>query len=415
MVTFKHTQLKNGMDIVAEINPDAQSVAIGFMVKTGSRDETDDVSGVSHFLEHMMFKGTSRRSSADVNREFDAMGARNNAFTSNEVTCYWAHILPEFLPAALDLLADMMRPALHSDDFDMEKKVILEEIALYLDRPGHVLYEAIMKDHFGRHPMAYSILGTKESITALTRDQMKTYFDARYGPGNMVLAVAGKMDFDELLRLSEEKCGHWKHLDVQRQYPAAEIKGGRRHIADPKLKRHYAALMCPGPSAQHDGRYAAQVLADAVGDHEGSRFYWALVEPGLADEADFSFYPHDQVGSFFAYASCDPARSGQVADILQSELKKIILHGLTDQEISRSKNKIATAAVLQGELPLGRMRNICSRWIYNKEYKTLEEDLQLLESVDAAAIKKVIQEYPFDPITTTTLGAGPSDGRVATA
>ena len=404
MVTFKHTQLTNGMDIVAEMNPEAQSVAIGFMVKTGARDESGEVFGVSHFLEHMMFKGTARRSSADVNREFDAMGARNNAFTSNEVTCYWAHILPEFLPAALDLLADMMRPALRGEDFNMEKKVILEEIALYLDRPGHVLYEAVMEDHFRHHPLAHSVLGTKQSITALTRDQMQTYFDARYGPGNMVLAVAGKMDFDELVRLSEQKCGGWKHLDVQRQYPKAEFKGGLRHIVDSKLKRHYVAMICPGPSAQHDGRYAAQVLADVIGDHDGSRFYWALVEPGLADEADFSFYPHDGTGSFFAYASCDPARAPQVAEILGGELQKIAQHGLTDQEISRSKNKIATAAVLQGELPLGRMRNICSRWIYNQEYKTLEEDLQLLEGVNGGAIKKVIQEFPFHPITTTTLG-----------
>ncbi|MDA8376710.1 MAG: pitrilysin family protein [Planctomycetia bacterium] len=404
MVTFKHKQLKNGLDIVAELNSEAQSVAIGFMVKTGARDESSEVYGVSHFLEHMMFKGTSRRSSADVNREFDAMGARNNAFTSNEVTCYWAHILPEFLPAALDLLSDMMRPALRGEDFDMEKKVILEEIALYLDRPGHVLYEAIMQDHFRRHPLAHSVLGTRESITALTRDQMQTYFDARYGPGNMVLAVAGKIDFDELWRLAEQTCGQWKHLDVRRQYPAADITGGVRHICDPRLKRHYVAMICPGPSAQHEGRYAAQVLSDVIGDHDGSRFYWALVEPGLADEADYSFYPHDGAGSFFAYASCDPARSQQVTEILSGELQKIVLHGLTDQEISRSKNKIATAAVLQGELPLGRMRNICSRWIYNQEYKTLEEDLQLLEAVNGAAIRKVIQEFPFNPVTTTTLG-----------
>ncbi len=329
MVTFKHKQLKNGLDIVAELNSEAQSVASGFMVKTGARDESSEVYGVSHFLEHMMFKGTSRRSSADVNREFDAMGARNNAFTSNEVTCYWAHILPEFLPAALDLLSDMMRPALRGEDFDMEKKVILEEIALYLDRPGHVLYEAIMQDHFRRHPLAHSVLGTRESITALTRDQMQTYFDARYGPGNMVLAVAGKIDFDELWRLAEQTCGQWKHLDVRRQYPAADITGGVRHICDPRLKRHYVAMICPGPSAQHEGRYAAQVLSDVIGDHDGSRFYWALVEPGLADEADYSFYPHDGAGSFFAYASCDPARSQQVTEILSGELQKIVLHGLS--------------------------------------------------------------------------------------
>ena len=263
-----------------------------------------------------------------------------------------------------------------------------------------------MEDHFRHHPLAHSVLGTKQSITALTRDQMQTYFDARYGPGNMVLAVAGKMDFDELVRLSEQKCGGWKHLDVQRQYPKAEFKGGLRHIVDSKLKRHYVAMICPGPSAQHDGRYAAQVLSDVIGDHDGSRLYWALVEPGLADEADFSFYPHDGAGSFFAYASCDPERSGQVAEILRGELLKVSRLGLTDAEIGRSKNKIATSTVLQGELPLGRMRSICSRWIYNQDYKTLEDDLRLLQAVDAHEIQKVIKEFPFAPLTTTTLGPG---------
>src|SRR6185369_4937631 len=209
-------QLKNGLDVIAEVNDSAHSAAIGFMVKTGSRDEDAPVAGVSHFLEHMMFKGTAKRDSAQVNREFDEMGAKNNAFTSNEVTCYWAQVLPEFSDRVLELLSDMMRPSLRNDDFDMEKKVIIEEISLYLDRPSHVLFEAIMADHFGKHPMANSVLGTKESIGALAREAMKHYFDARYGPGNMVLAAAGKIDFDAFVQSAEHYCGSWKHLDVHR-------------------------------------------------------------------------------------------------------------------------------------------------------------------------------------------------------
>src|ERR1051325_8430654 len=184
MLQFKQAQLKNGLDIIAEVNDSAHSAALGFMVKTGSRDESADVSGVSHFLEHMMFKGTAKRNSQQVNEEFDRMGAKNNAFTSNEVTCYWAQVLPEFTDRSLELLSDMMRPALRTEDFDMEKKVILEEIALYLDRPSHVLFEAIMADHFEKHPMANSVLGTKDSISALAQPSMRKYFDARYGPGN---------------------------------------------------------------------------------------------------------------------------------------------------------------------------------------------------------------------------------------
>jgi predicted Zn-dependent peptidase len=404
MLTFKHTQLPNGLDVIAEVNPDAQSTAMGFMVRTGARDETPELAGVSHFLEHMMFKGTARRSAAEVNREFDEMGARNNAFTSNEVTCYWAHILPEFTPRALDLLSDMMRPALREADFTMEKKVILEEIALYLDRPGHVLYEAVMEDHFRKHPLAHSVLGSKESIGALKRDQMKQYFDSHYGPGNMVLAAAGKLDFQRLVQLATEACGRWEHLNVKRLYPEAKPGGSRRQITDPKLKRHYIALMCPGPSAQDTRRYAAQVLADTVGDHDGSRLYWALVEPGLADEADFSFYPHDGAGSYFAYASCDPERKDQVQEILVRELAKVASEGPAREEIDKSRNKIATATVLNGELPLGRMRSICARWIYTGDYQTLEQDLAELQAVDVKHTQELLGEFPFGPMTITTLG-----------
>jgi predicted Zn-dependent peptidase len=406
MLSFKHAQLENGLDVVAEINDDAQSVAMGYMVKTGSRDESGDVAGVSHFLEHMMFKGTDRRTAAQVNHEFDAMGAKNNAFTSNEVTCYWANVLPEFTSRTLDLLSDMMRPALRVEDFDMEKKVIIEEISLYLDRPSHVLFEAVMQDHFQHHPMAYSVLGSKESITKLSRDQMKSYFDNRYGPGNMVLAVAGKVDFDQLLADVSKATAKWTRVNVARNYSTPILTSKRRHIQDAKLKRHYVAMLCAGPSAQDETRYAAQVLSDVIGDHEGSRLYWALVEPGLADEADFAFYPHDHIGSFMVYGSCDPQRAQQVEASLLAELEKVVKDGLTDEEVTRSKNKIESATVLQGESPLGRMRNLCGRWTYNREYRSLEEDLAKLESITRTSLIDVVQQYRFSPMTVTSLGPG---------
>lgn len=406
MLTFRQAQLSNGLDVVAEVNPNAHSAAMGFMVKTGSRDEGKEVAGVSHFLEHMMFKGTASRNSQQVNEEFDAMGAKNNAFTSNEVTCYWAQVLPEFSGRALGLLSDMMRPSLRTEDFDMEKKVILEEISLYLDRPAHVLFEAVMADHFEQHPMANSVLGSRDSVGALSRDQMKSYFDARYGPGNMVLAASGKIDFDEFVRDAERHCGPWSPVHVQRHYSNPLLHPKRRHLRDPKLKRHYIAGLCPGPSAQDDARYAAMVLSDVLGDHEGSRLFWALVEPGLADEADFSFYPHDQTGSFLVYASCDPERAQQVEEILLAELQKVVTEGLTEEEVARSKTKIESATVLQGESTLGRMRGLASRWTYNREYRSLEEDLAKLESITRNDLLEVAAATRFSPMTITTLGPG---------
>src|SRR5438046_8250543 len=200
---FHHHQLANGLDIVAEENPDSYSFAAGLFVKTGSRDESPGVNGVSHFLEHMMFKGSSKYTWEDVNRIFGEIGARYNAFTSQEMTAYYANVLPEFTERAIEHLSHLLRPAIRVEDFTNEKKVILEEIAMYLDDPGHRLYERLMEAHFANHPLSLSVLGSAESIQKLKRDQMAEYFRRRYGPGNTVLSVTGKLDFDQVTTLAE--------------------------------------------------------------------------------------------------------------------------------------------------------------------------------------------------------------------
>src|SRR3712207_1496853 len=180
----RHT-LANGLEIVGEHNPAAKSMALGFFTRTCARDETPEVSGVSHFLEHMMFKGSERRSAKDVNREFDEIGARNNAFTSEENTVYYGAVLPEFQDRLLDLLADILRPSLRQEDFQTEKKVILEEIAMYRDRPRFVAFDLARETYHHGHPLGNSVLGSTESISALTRDQMQEYFERRYASNNV--------------------------------------------------------------------------------------------------------------------------------------------------------------------------------------------------------------------------------------
>src|SRR4249920_1103556 len=175
MIQFHHTRLSNGLQVLGETNTSARSAALGFFVRTGARDESPDVAGVSHFLEHMVFKGTPRRTSLDVNREFDAIGANHNAYTSEENTVFYAAFLPEYLPQAVDILADILRPSLRTDDFDMEKNVIIEEIGMYEDQPMWSTYDHAKKVYFSDHPLGNSILGTPESIRALSRDQMHAY------------------------------------------------------------------------------------------------------------------------------------------------------------------------------------------------------------------------------------------------
>src|SRR5437764_939577 len=190
-MTFHQHMLANGLTILGETNPAALSVAVAFWVKTGSRDEIADISGVSHFLEHMVFKGTERRDALTVNKDFSRIGADNNAWTSEENTVFHAVVLPEFLPQVVDVLADILRPSLRNEDFDTEKKVILDEIVRYEVQPGWAAYEQARKNFYNGHPLGNSVLGSTASITALKRDQMAEYFNRRYVAPNIVPIADG--------------------------------------------------------------------------------------------------------------------------------------------------------------------------------------------------------------------------------
>ena len=227
-MTFHQHTLPNGLTILGETNPAALSVAVAFWVKTGSRDETSDVSGVSHFLEHMVFKGTPRRDAFAVNRDFSRIGADNNAWTSEENTVFHAVVLPEFLPEVVDVLADILRPSLRGEDFDTEKKVILDEIVRYEVQPGWAVYDHARKNFYAGHPLGNSVLGTTESITALTRDQMADYFGRRYVAPNIVAVAAGNFDWPKFVALVEKACGHWPTGEPPRGPQRTETAGPGR-------------------------------------------------------------------------------------------------------------------------------------------------------------------------------------------
>ncbi len=411
-ISFKHAQLTNGLTVVAETDSEAHTAAVGFFVKTGARDETTELMGVSHFLEHMMFKGTARRTADDVNREFDELGADYNAFTSHEQTVYYAHVLPEFLSRATDLLGDMLRPSLRRKDFDMEKKVILEEIGMYDDRPEWRLQDALLEDFFGAHPLGHRVLGTTQTVGALTAGQMREYFEARYSPDNIVVAAAGRLDFVALRDQIEQLCGGWSATDAARDTSVVACGAGGRTVVDAKQSRHYVGLLCPGPSAQDPRRYAARVLADVLGDHEGSRLYWELVDPGLAEEADFSFMPQDGCGAFMGYASCDPARATVVEDALVGVLDGVAARrDLRLDELERAVNKLATSATLQGERPAGRMHGLGTQWTYQGAYTPLDEELERLRAVTVDDVASLLRDFPLSPRRVLRMGPDLAAGR----
>src|SRR5271155_3259098 len=259
---FHRQVLPNGLQIIGETNPANRSVALGFFVRTGSRDETPEVCGVTHFLEHMVFKGTPRRTAFDVNRDFDRIGADYNAFTSEENTVFHAAVLPEYLPQAVDILADILRPSLRDEDFDTEKKVIIEEIGMYDDQPTWSAYDHAKRIYFADHPLGNSILGTKESITALRRTQMHEYFERRYVSSNITVVAAGHFDWSRLVGLVEEKCAAWQAGPVGRE-SIRETTGSCRLEVIPRKKvtQEHVLLNAAGPPPRSPLRYPAETLA----------------------------------------------------------------------------------------------------------------------------------------------------------
>ena len=404
-VEFRQATLDNGLTVIAETDPAAHTAAVGFFVRTGARDEPRELMGVSHFLEHMMFKGTARRTAFEVNRDFDRIGASYNASTSHEVTMYYAHVLPEYLSEAIDLLSDMLRPALRVDDFQTEKQVILEEIGMYADRPFWQVYEQALERFYGDHPLSFRVLGTQESITALTRDQMYDYFVRRYGPDNMVVSLAGRIDFDAVVRQLAGACGTWAATGAERDHRVVIPQARDSSMARKETNMHYLLGIAPGPSAQEEDRYAAAVLGQVLGDTDNSRLYWELIEPGLAEELDFSHHPHDQTGTYMWYASCRPENAHEVERRLLRVLDAAS-EGFHEREVQRAVSKIAMDLTLQNERPAGRMMALGGQWLYLGEYLPLAEILRRVQAVTPDALKALAQKYPFQPRTLVRMSPG---------
>jgi len=400
---LKHI-LPNGLEVVAERNGEAHTTAVGFFVRTGSRDETDEIAGVSHFLEHMVFKGTPTRSADDVNREFDEMGAHYNAFTSEENTVYYAAVLPEYQTKAVELLGDIIRPSLRDEDFETEKKVIIEEIKMYEDQPPFGADEKVKAAFFADHPLARSVLGTVESITNLKVDAMRSYFERRYSPANITLVAAGRLDFDELVRTAERQCGAWDRLEAGRELSRTVGRTGFQAVEKDTATLEYVLQLAAGPSATDDDRYAAKVLATIVGDDSGSRLYWALVDSGLAEQASLSHYDYQGTGLFMTYMSCEPAAATSNIEKIGELFSEVQRGGVTEAELAQAKSKINSRVVLSSERPRGRLFTVGGNWLQRKDYRTVDDDLTAIDIVTREDIAAVLKAYPLSRNTTVAIG-----------
>lgn len=401
---FKHRQLDNGLTVIGELNPNALSAAVGFFLRTGSRDETPAVSGVSHFLEHMLFKGTETLSALEVNEAFDRLGAKFNAFTSEENTVYYAAVLPEYLEAVTEIWSQLMRPSLRQDDFDMEKQVILEEIAMYLDMPDFLVFDRGRELYFHDHPCGNSVLGSVESVTALTSGQMREYFTRRYAPNNMTLACCGNVDFDAICQLAEKKCRHWTPQQADRNLPAHQPRPHKNRDVKGHLNRCHLALYSPSVSMQDDRWYAAKLLSIIVGDASGSRYFWSLVDPAIADTAMMDLSAMDGTGAMCSYVCCDPQNAVQVEAILNSIFESLAKNGIEEGELTAARNKVLSSIVLKSEQPMGRLVSLGFNWVYRKEYITVTQDIERIRAVTVEDIRNLIAEFDLRSHTLYSLG-----------
>lgn len=401
---FRKQTLDNGLQIIAECNSEARSTSVGYFVRTGARDETDDVAGVSHFLEHMMFKGTPTRTAEQVNLEFDQLGADYNAFTSEEQTVYYASILPEYQGRTVELLSDMLRPSLRSEDFDTEKKVIIEEIRMYLDQPPYGADDVVRALHYGNHPLGRSVLGTVESIEQLPVEKMRAYFESRYSPSNIILAAAGQVDFDALVNDAQRYCGKWRDLPAPRDLTKAVGANRQEVLHKPQSTQEYVIQLADGPAAADADRYAAKILTVVLGDDSGSRFFWELIDPGHVESASLSHHDGQGSGAFVCYMACDPEFANDNLKRIRDIYTKVEAEGVSETELAQAKSKLNSRVVLSGERPRGRLFNIGRNWQDRREYRTVQDDLTAVDRITTADLAAVLKKYPLSRNTTVAVG-----------
>lgn len=401
---FKNRQLDNGLTIIGEVNPDARSAAVGFFVRTGSRDETPQINGVSHFLEHMIFKGTENLSALEVNEAFDRLGAKFNAFTSEENTVYYAAVLPEYLKSVTKLWSQLMRPVLRQSDFDMEKQVILEEIAMYLDMPDFLVFDRGRELFFKDHPCGNSVLGSVESITHLTAQQMRDYFNKRYVPNNMTLACCGNVDFDRLCAGVERQCGHWKREQTTRLTPPHQGRPQKVYEQKTGLNRRHLALYSPSVAIQDKRWYAAKLLSTILGDSSGSRYFWSLIDPAIADTAFMELASMDETGAWMSYICCDPDNAAKVEDVLNTLFAEALTKGIEPAELEAARNKTLSSVALKSEQPMGRLVSLGFNWVYRNEYIPVAQDIDYIRAVTLENVHDILKTYNPGDYTLYSLG-----------
>jgi predicted Zn-dependent peptidase len=407
----ERTELPGGLRVLTETMPGVLSATLGIWVGVGSRDETPDVGGSSHFLEHLLFKGTTTRSALEIATAMDAVGGEMNAFTAKEHTCYYANVLASDLPLAVTLLSDLVTEARNTAaDLESERTVVLEEIAMRDDEPADAVHELFAETLFGDTPLGRSVLGTVESVEGLTRDDVDGWYRARYAAPSIVVTAAGRVDHQQVLDLvtaafGNRLAGDTRPAPLRLGDPAPTEPARPAGLISRRTEQTHLLLGTPAMGRLDERRYAAAVLDAAVGGGMSSRLFQEIREKrGLVYTVGSALTHYAGAGTFSVYAGCSKKRVPEVLRLIRAELDRVAAEGITPAEVARTRGQLKGGLVLGLEDTGSRMSRLGKSELSYGEYLPVREVLARLESVDEDQVRAVAAELLTRPTCLAVVG-----------
>lgn len=405
--TIRRQTLPNGLTILTEEMQHVRSVSIGVWAKTGSRHEEAEANGISHFVEHMVFKGTTTRSAADIARQIDSIGGNMDAFTSKEYICFNAKVLDEHLPIALDVVSDMvLNPVFNAQEISRERGVVLEEIKMDEDNPDYLVHEIFTQNFWRDHPLGKPILGTKETVRRFEQPLLRQYYQKHFYPGNLIVAAAGNLDHQRLVELVSQRFEHLKA--GQNGFHQVAPKTSSRIVLRNKkqLEQVQICLGVPSHPIAHGQRYASFALNALLGGGMSSRLFQNIRErQGLAYSIFSDLSPYRDTGCLSVYAGTSLESTIKVVQSIIGEFRELKNNPVPEDELRRAKDQIKGSLMLSLESTTARMSNLARQEMYFDRFFGLDEILEGVESVTAEDLQKLAQEFFLtDAVAVTVLG-----------
>ncbi len=404
---LRRTVLPNGLIVLTERMEHLRSVAMGVWIKSGSRCESAEINGISHFVEHMVFKGTRSRSAQHIAREMDSIGGNLDAFTGKETICFNVKSLAEHVPIALDVLSDLvLNPTFASSDIERERGVILEEIKIDEDNPDVLVHELFTQNFWRDHPLGKPILGTTATVGKLDQEKLFDYHSGRFLGGNMIFSAAGNLEHDQFVAAVSEKFSALKlgHAQQEQQAPEASARVVLRNKK--ALEQVQICLGVPSPPITDGNRYITLILNTVLGGGMSSRLFQTIREEhGMVYSIYSDLNPYRDTGTLCIYAGTSAGKALEVIDLILLELRKLKDTPLTDEELKRAKDQVRGNILMGLESSNSRMANLARQEMYFQQFFTVEEIIARIDAVDAAQVQTMAQRlFDTDRIAVTLLG-----------